>query len=434
MMKHTCLAGLAGLLLISPFPSAVSAAQPEEIKALDSIVAVVEDDVILRSELDEKLNLVEQQLRTRNAPMPPQDVLEHQVLERMILTKLEMQRAESTGIRVTDEDVNKAIEQVAQQNNISVDQLREAVERDGFDFEAYRDNIRTEIATHQLRQRLIQARVQVSESEVDAVLARQGGISGQEVRLGHILISVPEAAGPDDIKKAQEKSDAVMAELNKGKDFAEAAITYSDGQQALNGGDLGWRSPNEVPTIFTELVETMKVGELAGPIRSPSGFHIVKLLDKREDTGHMVSQTLARHIMIRPTELISDDEARLRVQQIRDRIMAGESFEDMAREYSDDPLSASKGGQLDWFEPGRYGTAFDEAVAGLKKGEISQPFRTQVGWHIVQLLDRRQKDNTEELRREQARKAIYERKADETYETFLRRIRDEAYVEDKLAS
>jgi peptidyl-prolyl cis-trans isomerase SurA len=397
---------------------------------VDRIVAVVEEDVILQSELDRAVQNVLAQYGGRG-DLPARDVVERQVLERLILIRLQLQRAESTGIRVSDAELDQAVMRLAQQNNATLDQLRATLERDGFSYDEFRRTMRDELMVQRLRQRFVQSRVVVTDTEVDILLASDSLKRG-EVRLAHILVGVPEQASPQQIQAAREKAETVRREIDGGLDFSAAAIRYSDGQQALEGGDLGWRRFNEVPQVFADLVAGLEKGQVTQPLRGPSGFHILKLVDERTDAKELVREFHSRHILIRTSELVSSDEALASVRNLRDRIQAGEDFATLAKEFSEDNTSKQAGGDMGWYELGAFGTRVAEVTESLADGELSEPFQTEIGWHILQRLGSREQDKTEQLAREQARNMLRNRKAEEEYDTFLRQLKNESYVENRL--
>jgi len=420
--------GALALICSAQAPAAAFSANTTE---LDRIVAVVDDDVITRTELNDKLASVEKQLRQQNVALPGEDTLRKQVLERLILTHIQLQLAARSGIQVDDDTLNRTISTVAAQNKLTLSEFRNVLERDGVDFAQFREEMRDEIILRKLRQRQVDSRITVTNQEIDNLLAaqkRQGNIS-DEYRVGHILIALPEAATPKQIQAAREKAQMVLSELRHGADFGKTAITYSDGQQALDGGDLGWRRAGELPTMFSDVVLQLKVGEISDLIRSSSGFHIIKLLDHRGGDRHITTQTHARHILIRPNELISDDDARRKLEEIRDRIEHGEDFAAMAKAYSDDKANSGNGGDLGWINPGDMDPDFEAAMDALQPNQLSQPVRTRFGWHLIEVLGRRNQDITEEFERTKAREQIYQRKIEEESMNWLRRLRDEAYVE-----
>ncbi len=423
------------LLALLPFAFAIFApraqAQMIDNESVDRIVAVIDEDVILQSELDRAVNNVLAGYAGRSAQLPPRDVIERQVLERLILIRLQLQRAEATGIRVSDGELDQAVARLAQQNGATIDQLRASLERDGFSYEEFRRTLRDELLVQRLRQRFTQSRVNVTDTEVDILLA-SGNLRHGEVRIGHILVSVPDGATPDQIMAAREKAERVRKEIDNGLEFADAAIRYSDGQQALEGGDLGWRRYDEVPNIFVDLIATLKKGEVTQPMRGPSGFHILKLVDEREQSQQIVREFHARHILVRASEVVSSEDALKAVRNIRSRIVAGEDFAALAKEFSEDSTSANLGGDMGWFEQYAYGTRVGDILGALKDDELSEPFQSEVGWHVMQRLGTRDQDRTQEKLREQARETLRSRKAEEEYDTFLRQLKSEAYIENRL--
>ena len=401
-------------------------------KTIDSIIAVVNDDVITASELDKELKGITQQLRAQNTTLPPAETLRAQVLDRMVLKRLQLQLAGVNHIKVDDEALNRTILNIATQNKLSLSEFRNVLDGDGINFEDYRENIRIELTLAQLRQRQVTNRIVVTEQEADEFLETQAvqGTATDEFRLNHILIVVPDAATVEQVDKAHKKATMVLGELRNGADFAQTALSVSGGAQALQGGDLGWRKLGQLPTLFSNIVTTMKVGNLSEPIRSPSGFHIIKLVDKRKsDEQHLITQTRARHILIRPTELQSSDDARRKLEQLKQRIAAGDDFADLARSHSEDSATAVNGGSVGWVSPGDLVPAFEEVMGQLKINQVSAPFQTQFGWHIVQVLERRDYDNSAELKKTRARDEIRQRKIEEETQTWLRQMRDEAFVE-----
>lgn len=402
--------------------------------ALDRIVAVVENDIIMQSELETKLRTVVGQMQQQGIQLPSSSVLETQVLERMILIIIQLQRAEETGIRVDDETLNRTISNIAAENKVSLSQFRDILEKDGFNYEQFRENIRNEIIISRLRQRQVDNRISISSKEIDNALSNMEfqGKTETEYQLSHILISLPEAPTPDEEEQARLVATKVLEDLKAGQDFAMMASTYSDGQRALEGGDLGWRKKNEIPTLFSTQIASMEKGDISDLIKSSSGFHIVKLADVRSSEKHIITQTNARHILIKLDELTTADDARVRLDQLKTRIEGGDDFEVLAKSHSDDTVSAADGGNLGWSSPGRMVPKFEEVMDQLKIGEISQPFDTQFGWHLLQVLDRREHDDTENVRRTKASEAIRRRKSEEAHQNWLRHLRDEAYVEYRL--
>jgi peptidyl-prolyl cis-trans isomerase SurA len=423
------LASLALLLPLAAFTAPV-AAQALAADPLDRIVAVVEEDVILQSELDRAVRNVMAQFQSRG-DLPPRDVIERQVLERLITMRLQLQRAEGTGIRVSDTELDQAVMRIAQQNGATLDQLRASLERDGYTFAEFRDTMRDELMVQRLRTRYVQSRVNVTDTEIDILLA-SGGLKRGEVRLAHIMIAVPDGAAPDEIRAARERAESVRREIAGGLDFSAAAIRHSDGQQALEGGDLGWRRFDEVPTVFADVVASLAVGEVTPVMRGPSGFHILKLTDQREEQAQIVREYHVQHIMVKTSEVVTGEEALASIRNIRQRLQDGEDFAKLAKEFSEDVSSQNQGGDLGWIAIDQYGTRFGEVVGSLADGELSQPFQTEVGWHLVKRIATRDQDRTEETLRNQAAQTIRNRKAEEEYEAFVRSIRNESYIENRL--
>jgi peptidyl-prolyl cis-trans isomerase SurA len=402
---------------------------------LDRIAATVNEGVVLESELDEQMIIISQRLREQRLELPPQNVLRKQVLDRLVLQELQMQRADRAGIKVSDEVLNNALNDVATQNHIKLTDLPDALEAQGIDYAGYRDSLRKELTMQILRQRDVIARINVSPREIDQFLERQKKMpsDANEYNVSHILIAVPQAATPEQLEAASKRADEVYQKAIAGEDFARLAVQYSNSQTALEGGSLGWRKGSELPTFLGEVIAGMQTGDVTKPLRTPSGFHVVKLNEVRGNQQVITNQVHARHILIKPNELQDDATVKQKLESIRDRILnKGENFAAVASVVSEDPGSASNGGDLGWTDPGSFVPEFEKQLAQLQPDEISEPFRTQFGWHIIQLLGRRQHDTTQEMRRQQAFAQIREGKADEETELWLRRLRDEAYVEYKL--
>lgn len=401
---------------------------------LDRIVAVVENDIIMQSELDTQLRTVVGRMKEQGVQLPSSSVLENQVLERMILTKIQLQQAESTGIRVDDETLNRTISNIAAGNNVSLSQFKEILEKDGFSYEQFRENIRNEIIISRLRQRQVDNRISITTKEIDNALRNEEfqGSTETEYLLQHILISLPEAPSPEEVEQARLVASKILEDLKAGQNFETMATTVSDGQRALEGGDLGWRKKDEIPTLFSEQITMMEKGDISDLIKSSSGFHIVKLADVRSSEKHMITQTKVRHILIKVNELTTAEDARLRLDQLRTRLVGGDDFEKLAKAHSEDTVSAAQGGDLGWVSPGTLVSEFENIMNQLEPNEISEPFPTQFGWHILQVMDRREHDDTENARRTKAAEAIRRRKSEEAHQNWLRHLRDEAYVEYRL--
>lgn len=417
--------------LIGLMALAASLTLQAAVKELDHIVAVVNEDIIAKSELDSQTREMLAQLTQKRTNLPPMRILQEQVLERMIAKRLQLQTAERLGLGVDDATVTKAIANIAQNNNISLLQLRETLEADGISFPLFREQLREDILINRLKQKEVINRIVITEQDVKNFLAREIGTSRQRsaVRLFHILIATPEGASPQDVQAAKREALSVYDQLNQGADFSELAVRVSDGRQALEGGDLGWIETSRIPSLFTSVVDEMEPGTISEPIRNASGFHIVKLSEVRGGKKLIINQTHARHILVNTNEIVSDNEARQRLETLRERIVGGDAFETLARSHSDDKASAIKGGDLGWTSPGDLVPQFEERMDALAIDEISEPFKTQFGWHIVQPLERRQHDNTEEALKNMARQEIQKQKSEEAIELWLRQLRDEAYIE-----
>ena len=401
---------------------------------LDRIIAVVEDDVILDRELTIEANNIVKQLQANNVMIPPSFILRKQVLERIIMDRLQRQFAERSGIRVSPEMLQSSVTDIARKNDMTIDQFRAELESQGMSFQNFEENIRNEIIINQLRAREIGSRIKVTDREVSHYLETQGEIGEEKVQyhLGHILISVPEAASSSVIKKARDKADRIIAELHDGADFKQTAVAESDGGNALKGGDLGWRTIGEVPSLFVDSLSKLDQGDIAELIRSPSGFHIIKMLELKGLDKHIVTKTRARHILIKTNELINDAEAKKRLQSLKERITDGDDFATLARSNSDDKGSAISGGDLNWVGPGDLVPPFEAAMSKLAINEISKPVQTQFGWHIIQVLEREDRDNSVEHKKNRVREEIRKRKMEEETELWLRRLRDEAFVDINL--
>ncbi|HXZ52504.1 MAG TPA: peptidylprolyl isomerase [Burkholderiales bacterium] len=403
--------------------------------AVDRIVAVVNKEVITASELADQVDAAERQLRRQGTPLPDHAALERQVLDRLILVKAQLQLARESGIRVDDTQLDKAIERIAESNHMTVGEFRRTLERDGVDFDKFRRDVRDQIILARLREREVDDKIQVSDSEIDLFLEQQkenAATAKEEYNVAHILIRIPDQASPEQIAAAQARAEKARAEALAGGDFAKLAATYSDGPDALQGGALGWRGADRLPELFADALKTMKPGDVSAVLRSPAGFHLLKLLGTREAggaDGPPVEQTHVRQILIKTNEAVSEDDARRRLEDLRERIVhGGASFAEMARLYSQDG-SAAHGGDLGWVYPGDTVPDFERAMNALKPGEISEPVKSPFGWHLVQVLERRTAGMSADRRRLMARQALRERKSDEAYQEWLRQLRDQTYVE-----
>ncbi len=415
--------------------AAESASRKPVTEPLNRIVATVNDGVVLASELRKREARVISQLQQQQAQLPARDALQKQVLDRLILENLQLQMADRSGIRVDDETLNNSLRKMAGQNNMSLSEFREVLEQDGYEYISFREQFRNQITINRIRQQMVESRIEVSEQEVDNLLVTTSSVGSQnhEYQLAHILVSIPEAASPEQVQAAKARARGILDRLRSGADFGQIATAESDGQQALEGGDLGWRKSSQLPSFFTDVVVKMKPGDISDPIRSPSGFHIIKLVDTRGgNQRHLIKQTHARHILLRPDALASEQQVQTRIAQLRERIEQGEDFAVLARAHSQDPGSGSQGGDLGWVTPGQMVPEFEKAMDELTPGGISEPVKSRFGWHLIQALERRERDDTEEHRRNSARESIRQRKTEEELQIWLRRLRDESYVEYHL--
>jgi len=402
---------------------------------LDRIAAVVNDGVVLKSELDEQVEQITSRLAKQRTELPPANVLQQQILERLVIQEVQLQRADRAGITISDEMLNNTLKGVAEQNQMTLDQLPRALEMQGINYAAYRESLRKEMTITMLRQRDVLARIIVTPREIDQFLEKeQGSLSENlEYNVSHILLSLPEAASPGQLEEVTERAQDIVRRAREGEDFAQLAVTYSNGQTALEGGQLGWRKGTQLPSFLSDLVGPMQPGQVSEPVRTPSGFHIVRLNETRgSEQQVMVNQIHARHILMTTNELQDDETVRQKLNALRQRILNGEDFAGLASTTSEDAQSATEGGDLGWQGPGTFVPEFEQVLEKLQDGEISEPFNTKYGWHFVQVLGRRVHDSTEEVRRLRAMVAIRESKADEETELWLRRLRDEAFIEYKM--
>lgn len=402
---------------------------PARVIEADRIIAVVNDEVVTAHELRSRVATVERQLRQQGTQMPPRDVLEKHVLERLIVDRAQLQFAKETGLQVDDAQLDQTLARIAEGNRMGLAQFRASLERDGIPWMKFREDIRDEMVIGRLREREVDSKIVVTEGEIDNFLQTAGAMGSEEFNLAHILLRVPEQAKPEQLARLQARAEEIIAQLRRGADFGQLAASHSDAPDGLSGGLMGWRSVERLPTLFAEAVTKLKPGEISDVLRSPAGFHILKLLDRRGGAikAQPVEQTRARHILIKTSELVSETEARRRLADLKDRLAHGGDFAELARLHSND-LSASKGGDLGWLNPGDTVPDFEQAMNRLKPGEVGEPVKSPFGWHLIQVLERRI-DVSQERVRQRARAALRERKADEAYQDWLRQMRDRAYVE-----
>lgn len=424
----------ATLLLAAPVRAQLLSGPGAASGAVDSIIAVVDEDVILKSELDRAITNVRAQYRGREAQLPPENVLQRQVLDRLVLMRLQVARAESTGIRIGDTELNQTLQGIAGQSGVSIEQMRAQIEAGGLSFDDYRRSVREELQMRRLQQRVVQSRVVVSESEIDQFLALRN-VDSTEYQLANLLVALPDGATPEQVATAEQKINGIKALLDRGEiDFRAAAIRYSDDRNALEGGDLGWREANSIPPRFAEMIQGLQPGQYTAPVRGPSGFQMVQLVEVRESGPQTVTEYQADHLLVAVNDVVGEEAARRKIDELRARIEAGEDFAEIARENSDDTFSRNRGGRLDWFNGETFGSAVIQQVQSLQDGQLSAVFRTDAGWHVIRRVGERQQDVTDENRRSRARQLIGERKAQDEFERFLRQLRADAYVESRLGA
>ena len=417
-------------------PTLENKAPRARIVLADRIVAVVNDEVITMHELAERLRLARNQLERQNVTPPPDDVLERQILERLIVDRAQLQFARENAIRIDDVQLDRTVGRIAEENRMTMSQFRDVLERDGIAFAKFREDVRNDILISRVREREVDSRVAISEGEIDNFIAQSAGsgdATAGEINLAQILVRVPENATPEQLAERRKRADEALAQLRGGADFARVSAAFSDSPEALAGGILGYRARDRLPELFLEAVAGLRNGEVGAVIKSPNGFHILKLIDRRgSGTKAAVNQTRVRHILIRPNELLSQEQARRRLTDLKERIVnQAAQFADLARLQSNDG-SASRGGDLGWVYPGDTVPEFEKAMNELKTGELSEPVQTQFGWHLIEVLERRTEDMSQDRVRQAARQALRERKADEAYQEWLRQLRDRAFVEMRL--
>lgn len=426
LAKH----GLIALLFLTSMSSLAA-----DVVKMDRIVAVVDQGIITEKELADRIETVTAQLEKQGTQLPPRDVLEKQILERLINDKLQLQFAAQTGLRVDDAQLDKTIERIAEQNNLSTGEFRKALEAEGIPYRKFREDIRNEIILARLREREVDNRMNVTESEIDNYLTTQSSRTDaqqDEFEIAHILVRAPEEGSPQELQKLKAKAETALKALQDGADFAQISAGYSDAPNALEGGVLGWKTPAQIPSLFAEALQSLQPGQLSGVLRSPNGYHILKLLDRRGGNSPLVvNQTHVRHILLKLSEIISEQEAQQKINSIKQRLDHGADFAELARQYSED-ASANNGGDLGWVNPGDTVPQFEQVMNALPIDQISDPVRSPFGWHIIQVLERRQQDMSKESARLKARQEIRTRKAEEGYQDWISELRDRAYVEYRL--
>jgi peptidyl-prolyl cis-trans isomerase SurA len=430
LLQWTLLLLVLVAALVSMSPRAHAAANPVP---LDRVLVIVNDEAITQWDMSEQRRILLSQMQASKITPPPNDVLDKQVLERLIVERAVLQYAKETGIRIDDTTVERTILRVAEENKLSPDEFRKVLQREGIPYANYREDIRRQITIQRVRDREVDSKVTVSDAEVDNYLATVAAQAGgeDEYLLSHIYISVAEQASPTAVEESRKRAEQALAEVRAGKDFGQVAASYSNAPDATSGGNLGWRTRARLPSVFADIVQKMKPGEVSAVLRSASGFHVVKLVEERNrNQPTVVDQTHARHILIKVNEQTSESDAKAKIDRLRERLVAGASFEELARANSEDTSNA-RGGDLGWLSAGDTVPDFEHAMDRLAVNEISQPVRTPFGWHLIQVLERRKQDVTQQRRRDEARKAIRQRKSDEQFEEFVRQLRDRTYVEYK---
>jgi len=419
------LAALALTLALCTTALTATAAQ-----LIDEAVALVDDDVVLKSELDRRVESVRKDLAARNVKLPADTVLRAQVLDRLITDNVQLQMAKRAGVRVSDPELAQVIENIAKENQLSPEQFRLKLAGEGLSYELFREDLRNEILISRVRQGAVARRVFISEQEIQTMvetLANEGE-NRTEYHLGHILLPIPEDASTEAVRAVSERGQNLVKQLRAGADFAELAIANSAGQEALQGGDFGWKTLNQLPTLFATVAKSLNASETSEPVRSASGLHILKLFDSRGNERVVVQQTHARHILVKPTTILTETEAEKKIQGLYEQVKAGGDFAELAKKNSDDAGTVNQGGDLGWANPGSYVPAFEQAMSELQPGQISTPFRSEFGWHVMEVLARRDDDQTEERKRQQAHRVLQSRKYDEEVESWVREIRDQAFI------
>jgi peptidyl-prolyl cis-trans isomerase SurA len=405
-----------------------------ESQLLDGVAAIVNDDVVMLSELRTETEMIYQQLLRSQNQAPPRDALAHQVLERLILDKLQLAIAQRAGAQIGESELNQAIARIAEGQGLTTEELYDQAAADGLSRDWLRNKVRQEMIISRVQQSVINRRINVSEQEIQSFLNSDAAqaLGAEEVHIGHILLPLSPAAAEREVAAAQAEAERLREQVLQGEDFSQLAVLHSAGQNALQGGDLGWRVANQLPSAFASALRDLSPGQITAPIRTDAGFHLIKLYERRGGGEQMLRQNRVRHILIKPNQILSDEQAFDKIQQVRARILAGESFADLAREFSDDTGSALKGGDLGWSLPGKFVEEFEAVANDIEPNQLSEPFKTQFGWHILEVTERRNQDFSEEIRRNQAMHALRQRKFAEELPVWLRDIRDEAFVEIKI--
>ena len=407
-----------------------------KIELLDRVVAVVDSGVIMESQLNSRVEEILQRIKNDNAELPPLNLIEEQVLDRLIIEEIQLQIADRAGIKISDSELNQTLARVAAQNNLSLEEFRIKLEGEGTSYRSFRDTIRKELIIQRVQRGKVGAKIDISEQEIENFINSEEGKTqlAEQYNVQHILLSVSRGSTEKEIEEIKINANSLISRLNDGENFEKLAASFSAGQNALEGGYLGWRTEAELPSLFAEVVTELKVGEIASPLRSGAGFHILKLIDKRGNTVKFLDQTLARHILVQPSEIRTENQAEELINAIYERLTSGEDFKQLARQYSEDPGTKMDGGELGWSNPGDYDPAFEQTLNATKIGELSKPVKSSFGWHVIEVMDRRNEDVSQEEQKDRAFRIIFDRKFEQELQSTLIELRAEAYVDIKLNS
>ena len=422
--------------LLATFCLLLSLNVHSKIELLDRVVAVVDSGVIMESQLNSRVEEILQRLKNDNAELPPLNLIEEQVLDRLIIEEIQLQIADRAGIKISDSELNQTLARVAAQNNLSLEEFRIKLEGEGTSYRSFRDTIRKELIIQRVQRGKVGAKIDISEQEIENFINSEEGKTqlAEQYNVQHILLSVKSGSTEKEIEEIKINANSLISRLNDGESFEKLAASFSAGQNALEGGYLGWRTEAELPSLFAEVVTGLKVGEIASPLRSGAGFHILKLIDKRGNTVKFLDQTLARHILVQPSEIRTENQAEELINTIYERLTSGEDFKQLARQYSEDPGTKMDGGELGWSNPGDYDPAFEQTLNATKIGELSKPVKSSFGWHVIEVMDRRNEDVSQEEQKDRAFRIIFDRKFEQELQTTLIELRAEAYVDIKLNS
>ena len=422
--------------LLAAFCLLLSLNVHSKIELLDRVVAVVDSGVIMESQLNSRVEEILQRLKNDNAELPPLNLIEEQVLDRLIIEEIQLQIADRAGIKISDSELNQTLARVAAQNNLSLEEFRIKLEGEGTSYRSFRDTIRKELIIQRVQRGKVGAKIDISEQEIENFINSEEGKTqlAEQYNVQHILLSVKSGSTEKEIEEIKINANSLISRLNDGESFEKLAASFSAGQNALEGGYLGWRTEAELPSLFAEVVTELKVGEIASPLRSGAGFHILKLIDKRGNTVKFLDQTLARHILVQPSEIRTENQAEELINTIYERLTSGEDFKQLARQYSEDPGTKMDGGELGWSNPGDYDPAFEQTLNATKIGELSKPVKSSFGWHVIEVMDRRNEDVSQEEQKDRAFRIIFDRKFEQELQSTLIELRAEAYVDIKLNS